>query len=78
MHDKGGADALAAVDLDRASMKFEHHGNQMKPDAAAGHTDRVGAAEVALEQVGTIAFRNSDAAIAYANRDVLARSRGLP
>src|SRR5580698_599076 len=71
MHRESGADALAAVDLDRATMKFEHHGNQMKTDAAAGDTDRVGTAEVALEQVRTIAFRYSDAAIAYANRDVL-------
>ena len=56
MHDKSGAGALAAVDLDRPAMQFEHHGNQMKSNAAAGDTDRVGAAEVAFEQVATIPF----------------------
>ena len=54
MHDKSGAGTLAAVDLDRPAMQFEHHGNQMKSNAAAGDTDRVGG-PVAVSNRVTIA-----------------------
>ena len=49
VHRKGGTGALAAIDLDRASMQLEHHGDEVKADAAAGDADRVRAAEIAFE-----------------------------
>ena len=41
MHDEGGALARAALDLDRAAMKLEHHGNQVKSDAALVMTEPI-------------------------------------
>src|SRR5450432_338252 len=72
MHHKGGARALVAIELDRTSVQLQHHGNQVKSHPAAGNTDGVGAAEVALEQVSTIPFWNAYAAVADAHRDAVA------
>src|ERR1700689_5488850 len=65
MHDESRALARAAFDLDRAAMQLEHHGHEVQPDAAAGHTHRVRAAKIALEQMDAAPVGNSYAVVAH-------------
>src|ERR1700723_2819630 len=75
MHDEGGTLARAALNLDRAAMKLEHHGDQMKSDTAAGDPGGIASAIVALEEVDPISVGNSDAVVAYMHQQAPSRFR---